>query len=153
MPKLTAGDAAPDFTATTDTGDSITLSELRGQRIVLFFYPKDNTPGCTTQACLFRDNYPTIEENNAIVLGVSPDSQGSHARFREKFDLPFRLLVDEDHAIGKAYGAWGEKSMYGRTYMGIIRSHFVIDERGRIVDTQYKVSPKKSAEKALAALG
>ena len=152
MPQLTSGEPAPDFTATTDEGSSFELSELRGQRVILFFYPRDNTPGCTTQACLFRDQYPTIEERNAVVLGISPDNEASHQKFRSKYELPFRLLVDKDHSMAEAYGVWGEKSMYGRQYMGIIRSHFVIDEHGVIVDAQYKISPKKSAGKALSSL-
>ncbi len=147
------GDLAPEFETTTDTGATVRLADFRGKRVVLYFYPKDDTPGCTTQACGFRDNYPLIEEKNAVVLGVSPDGQKSHQKFRTKFDLPFTLLVDEDHAIAEAYGVWGEKSMYGKTYMGVTRSHFVIDEQGRIADAQVKVSPAESVERALAALG
>ena len=148
-----AGDLAPYFAATTDTGDSVRLSDFRGRRVVLYFYPKDDTPGCTTQSCGFRDAYPQIEERNAVVLGVSPDGVKSHQKFKTKFDLPFTLLVDEDHQIAEAYGVWNEKSMYGKTYMGITRSHFVIDEQGRIADAQVKVSPTDSVERALAALG
>lgn len=147
------GDLAPEFETTTDTGATVRLADFRGKRVVLYFYPKDDTPGCTTQACGFRDNYPMIEEKNAVVLGVSPDGQKSHQKFRTKFDLPFTLLVDEDHAIAEAYGVWGEKSMYGKTYMGVTRSHFVIDEQGRIADAQVKVSPAESVERALQALG
>ncbi len=147
------GDLAPEFETTTDTGATVRLADFRGKRVVLYFYPKDDTPGCTTQACGFRDNYPLIEEKNAVVLGVSPDGQKSHQKFRTKFDLPFTLLVDEDHAIAEAYGVWGEKSMYGKTYMGVTRSHFVIDEQGRIADAQVKVSPAESVERALQALG
>jgi peroxiredoxin Q/BCP len=127
--KVNVGDVAPDFSAVTDTGATVRLSDFRGKRVVLYFYPKDDTSGCTAQACGFRDNFPIIEEKNAVVLGVSPDGVKSHQQFKTKFDLPFTLLVDEDHAIAEAYGAWGEKSNYGKTYMGIIRSHFVIDER------------------------
>lgn len=147
------GDAAPDFEATTDTGEKVRLSDFRGRRVVLYFYPKDDTSGCTTQACGFRDSYPQIEERNAVVLGVSPDGQKSHAKFKTKYSLPFTLLVDEDHRISEAYGVWQEKSMYGKTYMGVVRSHFVIDEQGRIADAQVKVSPTDSVERALAALG
>ena len=150
---LNIGDPAPNFTATTDTGETVKLSDFRGKRVVLYFYPKDDTPGCTTQSCGFRDNYPVIEEKNAVVLGVSPDGVTSHQRFKAKFDLPFTLLVDEDHAIAEAYGVWGEKTNYGKTYMGIIRSHFVIDEQGKIADAQVQVSPTESVERALAALG
>ncbi|MBE2240439.1 MAG: thioredoxin-dependent thiol peroxidase [Caldilineaceae bacterium] len=153
MNKLTVGEMAPAFTAVTDSGETVSLSNYRGKRVVLYFYPKDDTPGCTTQACGFRDNYPVIEEKNAVVLGVSPDSAKSHQKFKTKFDLPFTLLVDEDHAIAEAYGVWVEKSMYGKQYMGIERSHFVIDENGRIVDAQVKVKPEVSVETALAALG
>jgi peroxiredoxin Q/BCP len=150
---LKAGDPAPDFTTVTDTGATVKLSDYRGKRVVLYFYPKDDTSGCTTQACGFRDNYPVIEEKNAVVLGVSPDGVTSHQKFKTKYDLPFTLLVDQDHAIAEAYGVWGEKSNYGKTYMGIIRSHFVIDEQGKIADAQVKVSPTDSVERALAALG
>lgn len=152
MSKLQTGDMAPDFEAVTDSGDSVKLSDYRGQRVVLYFYPKDDTSGCTTQACSFRDNYDEIQEKNAVVLGVSPDGVESHQKFKSKYDLPFTLLVDEDHSIAEAYGVWGERSMYGRKFMGITRSHFVIDEEGKIVDTQYKVSPKESAPKAMNVL-
>jgi thioredoxin-dependent peroxiredoxin len=150
---LKVGDPAPDFTAVTDTGATVKLSDFRGKRVVLYFYPKDDTPGCTTQSCGFRDNYPVIEEKNAVVLGVSPDGVKSHQKFKTKFDLPFTLLVDEDHAIAEAYGVWGEKTNYGKTYMGIIRSHYVIDEHGKIADAQVNVSPTASVERAIAALG
>ena len=150
--KLQVGDSAPDFTATTDTNQVVKLSDYRGKRVVLYFYPKDDTPGCTTQACNFRDNYLEIEEKNAVVLGVSPDNVKSHQKFKTKFDLPFTLLADEDHALAEAYGVWGEKSMYGKTYMGIIRSQFVIDENGKIADTQYNISPKDSTPEALKVL-
>ncbi|HRX02006.1 MAG TPA: thioredoxin-dependent thiol peroxidase [Anaerolineae bacterium] len=149
---LNVGDLAPDFELTTDSGASVKLSDFRGRRVVLYFYPKDDTSGCTTQACGFRDAYPVIEEQNAVVLGVSPDGVKSHQKFKTKYDLPFTLLVDEDHAVAEAYGAWGEKSMYGKKYMGVIRSHFVIDEQGRIVDAQVKVSPTDSVARALATL-
>ena len=147
------GDQAPAFTATTDSGETVSLSDYRGKKVILYFYPKDDTPGCTTQACGFRDQYPTIEERNAVVLGVSPDGQKSHAKFRSKFDLPFTLLADTDHSIAEAYGVWGEKSMMGRKYMGVIRSHFVIDEEGKIAQAEVQVSPGDSVERALAALG
>ena len=153
MSTLQVGDSAPAFTAVTDSGATVSLSDYRGKRVVLYFYPKDDTPGCTTQACGFRDNYPVIEEKNAVVLGVSPDSAKSHQKFKTKFNLPFTLLVDEDHVIAEAYGVWVEKSMYGKKYMGIERSHFVIDEEGRILEVQIKVKPEVSVESALAALG
>lgn len=145
---LQIGDMAPDFEATTDSGQ-IRLSDLRGQRIVLYFYPKDDTPGCTTQSCGFRDAYPEIIEQNAIVLGVSPDGVGSHQKFKSKYNLPFTLIADENHAVAEAYGVWNERSFMGKKYMGIERSHFVIDEQGRLIDVQIKVSPKNSVERAL----
>ena len=150
---LQVGTSAPDFEAITDTGETIKLSDFRGRRIVLYFYPKDDTPGCTTQSCGFRDAYPQIEERNAVVLGVSPDSAKSHQKFKTKYNLPFTLVVDENHSIAEAYGVWAEKSMFGKKYMGIERSHFVIDEAGNIVDAQVKVSPQDSVERAIAALG
>ena len=153
MSDLNVGAMAPEFTAITESGETVTLRDYRGKRVVIYFYPKDDTPGCTTQACGFRDNYPVIEEKNAVVLGVSPDSAKSHTKFKTKFNLPFTLLVDEDHAIAEAYGVWVEKSMYGKKYMGIERSHFVIDEDGRIVEAKVKVKPEESVASALAALG
>ena len=153
MSTINVGDMAPDFTATTDAGTTVRLSDYRGKRVVLYFYPKDDTPGCTTQACGFRDNYLAIEEKNAIVLGVSPDGAKSHQKFKTKFNLPFTLIADEDHSIAEAYGVWVEKSMYGKQYMGIERSHFVIDETGKIVDAQVKVKPEDSVEHAIATLG
>jgi len=151
--QLNPGDAAPDFEAVTDEGNTVKLSDYRGQRVVLYFYPKDDTPGCTTQACGFRDSYADIQEQNAVVLGVSPDGQASHQKFKTKFDLPFTLLVDEDHTIAEKYGVWGEKTSHGKTYMGIIRSHFVIDADGKIADAQVKVSPTDSVQRALDTLG
>ena len=150
---LKVGEPAPDFELASETGEKVKLSDFRGKRVVLFFYPKDNTSGCTTQACGFRDHYPVIEEKNAVVLGVSPDNEKSHRSFKTKYNLPFTLLVDTDHAVADAYGVWGEKSMYGKKYMGIIRSHFLIDEAGRIADAQVKVSPGESVERAMTALG
>ena len=152
MAELQVGDAAPDFEVQSDGGETIRLKDLRGKRVVLYFYPKDNTPGCTTQACGFRDQYPSITGKNAIVLGVSPDSAKSHTNFRAKFELPFPLLVDSDKKLAEAFDVWREKSMYGRKYMGILRSHFVIDEQGRIADAQYNVKAGDSASKALQQL-
>lgn len=153
MPSPNVGDPAPSFTALTDSGETITLEQFRGKRVILYFYPKDDTPGCTTQSCGFRDRFPVIEEKNAVVLGVSPDGQKSHQKFKTKHNLPFTLLVDADHAISEAYGVWGEKSMMGRKYMGIIRSHFVIDEGGTVIQAEVKVSPEESVARAVAALG
>ncbi len=152
MKELRPGDPAPDFETVDERGQRVALKDLRGRKVVLYFYPKDNTSGCTAQACSFRDRYPEIEEKNAVVLGVSPDSAKSHQGFKSKFSLPFPLLVDADHKIAEAYGVWREKSMYGRKYMGILRSHFVIDEDGKLLDVQYNVKPAESAPKALTAL-
>ncbi len=152
MTEIKAGEMAPDFEAETDTGEKLRLSALRGRRVVLYFYPKDDTPGCTAQACGFRDAYPAVQEMNAVVLGVSPDGLKAHQKFKSKYNLPFPLVIDAGHKIAESYGVWAEKSMYGRKYMGINRSHFVIDEAGKIVDAQYKVSPLDSVSKSLAAL-
>ena len=149
---LQIGDLAPDFSLTSDSGQMVRLSDLRGRRVVIYFYPKDDTSGCTTQACGFRDAYPTIEEKNALVLGISPDDEKSHRKFKTKYDLPFTLLVDAEHTVAEAYGVWQEKSMYGKKYMGIVRSHFVVDEAGRLADVQIKISPTDSVELALQAL-
>jgi len=146
------GSVAPDFTLPADDGSMVCLSELRGQRVVLYFYPKDDTPGCTTQACGFRDNYVEITEKDAVVFGISPDGVNSHVKFRTKFDLPFRLLADEEHKVAELYGVWGEKNNYGKTYFGIIRSHFVVDAEGKIADVQYGVSAEDSVSSALANL-
>ncbi|MCX7851582.1 MAG: thioredoxin-dependent thiol peroxidase [Caldilineales bacterium] len=152
MTTLRIGDMAPDFTAVADNGETVRLSDFRGRRVVLYFYPKDDTPGCTAQACSFRDHFAALADKNAVVLGVSPDGVASHRKFKTKYNLPFLLLADEDHRIAEQYGVWGERSMYGKTFMGIHRSHFVIDEEGRIVDIQYKVKPEESVVKALRAL-
>ena len=143
------GDPAPNFELTAENGQPISLADYRGQRVILFFYPKADTPGCTTQACGLRDNFPLFQEQNATVLGVSPDAVEKLAKWREKEQLPYHLLSDPDHAVAETYGVWGEKKMYGKPYMGIIRSHFVIDAEGNFEDVQVKVSPKKSIEKAV----
>ncbi len=152
MPELKTGDTAPEFETVNDKGEKVRLSDFRGKRVVLYFYPKDDTPGCTTQACSFRDNYASVRGKNAVVLGVSPDGVGSHQAFRDKFELPFPLLTDEDKAITQSYGAWGEREFAGRKFMGVIRSHFVIDEQGKIVDVQYGVRPADSASLSIAQL-
>ncbi len=149
---LKTGDPAPDFTLPTDTGESLRLSDLRGKRVVLYFYPADDTPGCTAQACGLRDAYPRIEEQNAVVLGVSPDDAESHRKFKTKYNLPFTLLVDADHKVAAAYGAWGEKTNYGQTSTGLIRSHYIIDEQGRLADAEVGVRAKDTATKALDLL-
>lgn len=150
---LQVGEMAPDFELLSDAGEPVRLSQLRGKKVILYFYPKDDTPGCTTQACGFRDAYPAIEEKNAVVLGVSPDGQKAHQKFKTKFNLPFTLLVDDQHAVAEAYGVWVEKNMYGKKYMGVERSHFVIDEAGRLAEVARKVKPEDSVKSAVAALG
>ena len=140
------GSRAPDFTLASDEGGVVTLSGLKGKKVVLYFYPKDDTPGCTIQACDFRDAEPTFAGLDAVVLGVSADSVESHGKFREKFGLTFPLLADEDHEVCEAYGVWTEKSMYGRTFMGIERSTFLIDERGVVIEAWRKVTPKGHAD-------
>ena len=149
---LQEGMIAPDFSLTADGDKEVTLSDYRGQRVVLYFYPKDHTSGCTTEACNFRDDYSQIIAAGAVVLGVSPDSVKSHDGFKLKYELPFALLSDPEHRVAEMYGAWGEKKMYGRTYMGILRSTFVIDEEGKIVKVFPKVKPKNHSQEVLAAL-
>ena len=146
------GTTAPDFTLTSDTGDAVTLSALRGKPVVLYFYPKDDTPGCTTQACGIRDAYGEFERAGAVVLGVSPDSEAKHVKFKDKYGLPFTLLADTEHAVSELYGVWGEKKYMGRTYMGVERSTFVIDADGTVVHVIEKASPKTHAADVLAAL-
>ncbi len=152
MSEVKVGDQALDFETVNEAGETVSLKQLRGKRVVLYFYPKDNTTGCTAQACAFRDSYAQIEDANAVVLGVSPDSAKSHQNFKAKYELPFPLLIDQDHGLAEAYGVWREKSMYGRKYMGILRSHFVIDEQGKLIDVQYNVKATDSAPKAVASL-
>lgn len=149
---VSTGDPAPDFTLPADDGATVRLSDLRGRRVVLYFYPKDDTSGCTTQACELRDDLPRFREANAVVLGVSPDPVASHVKFKKKYDLNFPLLADEDHAVAEAYGVWKEKSMYGRKYMGIERSTFVIDTEGRIEQAWRKVKPRGHSELVQAHL-
>ena len=149
---IAEGEMAPDFELQTDSGESVRLSEYRGKPVVLYFYPKDNTSGCTTEACDFRDNLAAIKKKGAIVLGVSPDGEKSHRNFKEKFSLTFPLIVDEDKSICEAYGVWREKSMYGRKYMGIVRSTFLIDEKGKIAAIWDKVKVTNHVKEILAAL-
>jgi peroxiredoxin Q/BCP len=153
MAQINVGDTAPDFETVDDQDKRVKLSELRGKRVVLYFYPKDDTPGCTRQACGFRDNYASVEGKNSVVLGVSPDDTESHQAFKSKFSLPFPLLVDPEHTIAEAYSVWGEREFNGNKFMGITRSSFVIDEEGKVIDAHYNVSPEDSVESALAALG
>jgi peroxiredoxin Q/BCP len=149
---LNVGDTAPDFTIPDQDGNPVTLSELRGKPVVLYFYPKADTPGCTTQACGIRDHRTDYAKLDATVLGVSPDPVKPIAKFVDKFDLGFTLLSDEDHSVAEAYGVWVEKSMYGRTYMGNERSTFLIDADGKISHIFRKVKPAEHDEKVLAAL-
>lgn len=149
---LNEKDVAPDFELTADDGSTVRLSGLRGQRVILFFYPKADTPGCTVEACEFGELTPQISEKGAVVLGISPDPVKDVAKFREKFSLPFRLLADEDHAVAEAYGVWAEKSMYGRKYMGVERTTFLVDAEGRIERIYRKVTPKGHAADVLGAL-
>jgi len=149
---LKPGDLAPDFELEADAGEKVRLSDHRGKKVVLYFYPKDNTPGCTTEACEFRDRQPKLNRRGAVVLGISPDSIASHQKFKKKYALPFTLLADPDHSVAEAYGAWGEKKMYGKTYEGILRTTFVVDEDGRIEHVFQKVKPKGHGDQVLDVL-
>jgi thioredoxin-dependent peroxiredoxin len=146
------GKPAPDFELASDSGERVRLSELRGRPVVLYFYPKDDTPGCTKQACSFRDAYGEFEERGATILGVSPDSEGSHVRFKEKYGLPFTLLADPEHEVAEQYDVWVEKNNYGKKSMGIKRSTFVIDAEGNVARAMYGVSPDGHADQVLDAL-
>jgi thioredoxin-dependent peroxiredoxin len=146
------GKPAPDFELRSDSGESVKLSDLRGKQVVLYFYPKDDTPGCTTQACGIRDAYGEFEREGAVVLGVSPDDERSHVKFKKKFELPFTLLADTDHGVADEYGVWVEKKYMGKTYMGVDRSTFVIDADGTIKRVLRKVKPDTHADDVLAAL-
>jgi peroxiredoxin Q/BCP len=149
---LEEGQPAPTFTLPSDNGDEVSLGSLRGKPIVLYFYPKDNTPGCTAQACGIRDAWGEFERSGAVVLGVSPDSPKKHAKFRERYGLPFTLLADEDHAVSEAYGVWVEKSFAGKKYMGVERSTFVIGPDGTLTRVMRRVKPDTHADEVLAAL-
>jgi len=149
---LKIGDKAPAFSLASDSGETISLRDLKGKPVVLYFYPKDDTSGCTVEACEFRDNWKDVKRSGAVVLGVSPDGVVSHQKFKEKFSLPFPLLADEGHKVADAYGAWGEKSMYGRKYQGVLRTTFLIGGDGKIARVFEKVKPKGHAAEVLAAL-
>jgi peroxiredoxin Q/BCP len=143
---LQIGEKAPDFELKNQNGQRVKLSDFRGKKVVLFAFPKAGTSGCTTQACGLRDEFPQIKSANAVVLGLSPDSPEDLLKWKQDENLPYDLLSDPDHAVLEAWGVWGEKSMYGNKYMGVIRSHWIIDEAGKIADAQIKVSPQKSVE-------
>jgi len=150
---ISEGNLAPNFTLESDTGETVSLTGFRGRPVVLFFYPRDDTPGCTREACAFRDAYAEFQERGAAIVGVSPDSADSHVRFRDKYSLPFVLLSDPDHEVAQAYDVWREKTMYGRRRMGILRSTFVIDGDGVVARAMYGVKPDGHADAVLSALG
>jgi peroxiredoxin Q/BCP len=150
MTQLKQGDAAPSFSALNEKGEQVSLSDYKGKKLVLYFYPKDDTPGCTAEACSLRDGYGQFQAKGYEILGVSPDSVKKHVKFQDKFQLPFNLLADEDHAVAEAYGVWGEKKFMGRAYMGIIRTTFVIDGDGNIERVIDKVDTGQHANQILA---
>jgi peroxiredoxin Q/BCP len=146
------GAPAPDFTLESDTGEQVTLSQFRGRPVVLYFYPRDDTPGCTDEARSFRDDYGAYQEHGAVILGVSPDDTASHVRFKDKYALPFTLLADPDHQVAEQYGAWGEKVLYGKKSIGLIRSTFVIDAEGKVARAIRNVRVQGHSDQILAAL-
>jgi thioredoxin-dependent peroxiredoxin len=146
------GEPAPDFTLLSDAGDEVTLSSFRGRPVVLYFYPKDDTEGCTSQACGLRDAFPRFESAGAVILGVSPDSVESHKAFKEKYALPFTLLADTDHRVAEEYGVWKEKSMFGRSYMGVERTTYLIDPQGKVAFVFERVKPATHAADVAQAL-
>jgi thioredoxin-dependent peroxiredoxin len=152
MAELKVGSKAPDFTVLTDAGEKLKLGSLKGKNVVLYFYPKADTPGCTKQACGFRDEMPSFAGVDAVILGVSPDPVKAVAKFKEKYALPFTLLADEDHTVAEKYGVWAEKSMYGKTYMGVARTTFIISPEGKITHIFPKVKVEGHSAEVLAAL-
>jgi peroxiredoxin Q/BCP len=148
---LKPGDKAPSFNLADQSGSKVKLSDFKGRKVLVYFYPKADTPGCTTQACGLRDAMPQV--GDTAVIGISPDAPAKLQKFDTKYTLGFPLLADEDHSVAEAYDVWAEKSMYGRKYMGIVRSAFLVDEKGKIAEAWYKVSPKDTVTKLLAALG
>ena len=150
---LEVGTKAPNFTLQDQNGNLVTLSDFQGKKVVLYFYPKDNTPGCTRQACAFAASYEGFKSADAVVIGISKDSVASHLKFAEKYDLPFVLLSDPDHAVIEAYGAWQEKKNYGKVSMGVVRSTYLMNEEGIIEKVMPKVKPDTNAEEILAYLG
>jgi peroxiredoxin Q/BCP len=153
MAKLSPGDKAPAFTLVDQDGTKVKLSDYKGRKVIVYFYPKADTPGCTTQSCELRDHRKELTKLGADVVGISPDPPAKQAKFDAKYGLGFPLLADEDHKVADAWGVWGEKSMYGKKYQGIIRSAFVVDEKGKVVDAAYKASPKTTGPFAKSALG
>jgi peroxiredoxin Q/BCP len=150
--ELKVGARAPAFTLTDQRGKKVRLSDLKGKRVVVYFYPRADTPGCTTQSCSLRDATPDLKKLKAVVLGISPDPPAKQKKFDDKYGLGFALLADEDHKVADKWGVWGEKSLYGKKYLGIVRSAFVVDEQGKIAAAFYKVSPKDTVPKVTAAL-
>ncbi|MGY3052857.1 peroxiredoxin Q/BCP [Pedobacter sp. UYEF25] len=153
MEELKIGDKAPEIEATDQNGEAISLNIYRGKTVVLYFYPKDDTPGCTAEACDFRDNYQGLQAKDIVVLGVSVDDENSHKKFISKHSLPFPLIADTDHEVVKSYGVWGEKNMYGKKYMGISRSTFIIDDQGNIQHIIKKVDTKNASQQVLDLIG
>ena len=153
MSKLEKGNKAPDFSRVDQEENTVTLSQYAGKKVLVYFYPKANTPGCTKQACAVQDALSDLKKHNVAVVGVSPDAPKAQLKFAQKYTLGFPLLSDEDHSMAEAYGVWGEKSMYGKKYMGIIRSAFLIDEDGNIMNVWYKVSPKDTVPNVMKSLG
>ena len=149
---VSEGEPAPDFTLTSDAGEPVSLSDFRGKPVVLYFYPKDDTPGCTTQACGIRDRYGEFERADAVVLGVSPDDVEQHAKFKEKYNLPFTLLADPEHEVSERYGVWGEKRYQGRTYLGVSRTTFVVAPDGTVAKVMHEVKPVTHVDDVLATL-
>jgi peroxiredoxin Q/BCP len=147
--KLNIGDKAPNFSCKNEKGELVSLKDFKGKNLVLYFYPKDDTPGCTAEACDLRDNYQNFLSKGFEILGVSPDNEKKHQKFIDKHELPFSLLADEDHAVAEAYGVWGEKSMYGKKYMGILRTTFVIDEKGKLSNIIEKVDTKAHSKQLI----
>ena len=146
------GKPAPDFELKTDSGETVKLSDFRGKPVVLYFYPKDDTPGCTTQACGIRDSYGEFKKRGAVVLGVSPDNETSHMKFKEKYELPFTLLADPEHTVAEQYGTWVEKKNYGKEYWGVERSTFLIDSKGDVAKVMRRAKPDTHTDDVLAAL-